>query len=382
MDSISSFFRTGHGTAQIGQLDSSFLGTQLDSSYTDTENGRDLLDSLSGKIKFLDVVNVNVDFFHGFVYNLQTESEWYLANNIITHNCRHSVHPWIETMELIRDPDAVKKAMEFSNQPFIDSRDEKERQLYKEQQDENRRFRNDLYQYERYKQVLGEDAPESLTAFRRIKKADGASWERLQKDYRRTNLHQASGYVKKPDSIKNDYSDFKPLDLNEADKSELLNLHELSKETGWEHGNISIDGAFEKPFTNKEQGIVSLPNDIKTKIAEAKGKTVKIYHSHTNITPPSGADFRQLFRENVDEIQVIAYNKDAFVSRIGDGWLPDENDFEKYLFEIRGVVDTDIVEFPGFDGWTYAERKYMAIREQSYRIARNYGWTLEGDNIL
>ena len=34
------------------------------------------------------VVSVNRDPFHGFVYNLQTESGWYIANGIIVHNCR------------------------------------------------------------------------------------------------------------------------------------------------------------------------------------------------------------------------------------------------------------------------------------------------------
>ena len=33
-------------------------------------------------------------FIH--VYNLHTEGEWYSANGIITHNCRHSFYPYYE----------------------------------------------------------------------------------------------------------------------------------------------------------------------------------------------------------------------------------------------------------------------------------------------
>jgi len=31
--------------------------------------------------------------------------------------------------------------------------------------------------------------------------------------------------------------------------------------------------------------------------------------------------------------------------------------------------------------WSLEERNYMAIKEQAYRIARNYGWTIEGGRM-
>ena len=37
-------------------------------------------------------------FIH--VYNLQTEGEWYSANGIITHNCRHSFYPFFEGLSI------------------------------------------------------------------------------------------------------------------------------------------------------------------------------------------------------------------------------------------------------------------------------------------
>lgn len=104
--------------------------------------------------------------------------------NNVHPNCRHVIAPWVESVRTLEE---VEEAIKFSNQPFTDSRKQAEIDLYKEQQGNNRRLRNDLYQYERYKAVLGEDAPKSPMAFRRIKKADGEQWRFMQLDYRRRN---------------------------------------------------------------------------------------------------------------------------------------------------------------------------------------------------
>jgi len=42
------------------------------------------------------VVGVDIQSFHGFVYNLQTGNEHYVANGVIVHNCRCSVTAWRE----------------------------------------------------------------------------------------------------------------------------------------------------------------------------------------------------------------------------------------------------------------------------------------------
>lgn len=45
------------------------------------------------------IVNIERKFTQGsfvHVYNLSTEGEWYFANNIITHNCRHNFYPFFK----------------------------------------------------------------------------------------------------------------------------------------------------------------------------------------------------------------------------------------------------------------------------------------------
>jgi hypothetical protein len=92
-------------------------------------------------------------------------------------NCRHSVHPWVESLQTDEETQAE---IARSNKPFEDTRPEAEKDLYTQQQLDARQMRQDRYQYERYKARLGDDAPKSFHAFRRMKKAGGDDWDGLQ----------------------------------------------------------------------------------------------------------------------------------------------------------------------------------------------------------
>ena len=104
--------------------------------------------------------------------------------NNIHPNCRHVCTPWVAEM---RTEQEIEEAMAKSNRAWTDPRSAEEQQKYNAAQDTARRARNDIYQYERYKQRLGSDAPRSYRTFRRIKKAGGEQWEFMQLDYRRRN---------------------------------------------------------------------------------------------------------------------------------------------------------------------------------------------------
>ncbi|MEM5769168.1 MAG: phage minor capsid protein, partial [Bacillota bacterium] len=110
--------------------------------------------------------------------------------------CRHSVSAWIESLQT---PEEVEAAIQKSNQPFEDSRSQQEIDLYNSQQGENRRVRQDLYRYERYKARLGEDAPKSFHRFRQEKKRGGNSWGKVQLDYRRRCRLQNAPSLALPD---------------------------------------------------------------------------------------------------------------------------------------------------------------------------------------
>lgn len=55
-----------------------------------------VLDAFSGKVFADRVLKVSRSNFAGHVYNLQTSTGWYVANNIITHNCRCWVTPVVD----------------------------------------------------------------------------------------------------------------------------------------------------------------------------------------------------------------------------------------------------------------------------------------------
>ena len=59
-----------------------------DNVAADAELARNLLLGGAGSVALDHVVGVDVVPFHGVVYNLQTIGGWYIANSIITHNCR------------------------------------------------------------------------------------------------------------------------------------------------------------------------------------------------------------------------------------------------------------------------------------------------------
>ena len=106
-------------------------------------------------------------------------------------NCRCVAVPWIEEMQ---SPEERQAAIEKGSQPLRDERSDKEKALYTQQQSDRRQMRADLIQYERYKARLGSDAPQTFSAFRRVKNAGGDWWEALQKEYRQRfeNVHNSS----------------------------------------------------------------------------------------------------------------------------------------------------------------------------------------------
>jgi len=52
-----------------------------------------------GKVFVDDIVDIKIEPFHGYVYNLQTKDGFYTANGIITHNCRCYITPHIIATE-------------------------------------------------------------------------------------------------------------------------------------------------------------------------------------------------------------------------------------------------------------------------------------------
>ena len=168
--------------SQRRKANAALFSSQPDNIYTDTEDCTDLFNSLSGNIKFLDIVDIENDFFTGHVYNLQTKSNWYVANNIITHNCEHRFNAVVLELE---DSETIAAKTKFSNRP-IENPGQTQKQLdrYYKDQDKKAKKWSDFQQYERYKSRLGEDnVPKSFSGFRAMKKSGNDNWQNLSKSY-------------------------------------------------------------------------------------------------------------------------------------------------------------------------------------------------------
>ena len=85
--------------------------------------------------------------------------------------------------------------------------------------------------------------------------------------------------------------------------------------------------------------------------------------------------------ESVDRIPVIAHSEDVYSVYIGDGEKPDINEFRNAVNIIANEIYNSLRDYQGFADWTREERNYASIREQAYRVARNFKWTMEGGYI-
>lgn len=171
--------------AQVAESNPLVTGLALNFGDTDAKDGCNLLDSLSGKVEFLDVAHVQVDSFSGHVYNLHTQSGWYLANGIITHNCAHRLLPYVWTQKTDKEQQA---ALAASTKPFdLDPRSEKERAQYEAAQRKNAERLRDRKQWERYRDTLGRENVPGFSGFRRMKAAGSENYRFMRLDYLRQN---------------------------------------------------------------------------------------------------------------------------------------------------------------------------------------------------
>ena len=129
------------------------------------------------------------------------------------------------------------------------------------------------------------------------------------------------------------------------------------------------------PCTEVERGAVKMP------ISSVDEGGLRLYHSHTNDTPHSATDLKQLLNEKVEEVGVVTRNGDGFTVSVGDGWIPTKEEFEDTVKRIADEVNRDLLDDSNFFELKIEERNYVAIREQTYRICREFKWELQGGSL-
>lgn len=76
--------------------DVSLMQDISDDVFGRTVLASNILDRYSTQIKVDNIVAIDVKFSFTHVYNLETENSWYVANGIITHNCRCLLLPYFD----------------------------------------------------------------------------------------------------------------------------------------------------------------------------------------------------------------------------------------------------------------------------------------------
>lgn len=101
-------------------------------------------------------------------------------------NCRCSVLPYV--IEYEQDEDIQKKIEDSKDfDPTKDTRTQKQKKAYKDMQDARRKARQEMKDYDKIKGVLGDDAPKTLGAYRRMKREKSKGYLKLQSKMRALN---------------------------------------------------------------------------------------------------------------------------------------------------------------------------------------------------
>lgn len=135
-----------------------------------------------------ELTHKETSFYNGYVYNLETKPHYYVYNNIVTHNCLHSL---IKYTTIGKTDEQIRKDIAFSdptlNPLSRDPRTKKQIKAYREKERNRRKLLADMKQWRKYRAVLGDKAYKTFETFRKHKQADDAVYKKLQAEYRKQN---------------------------------------------------------------------------------------------------------------------------------------------------------------------------------------------------
>ena len=132
-----------------------------------------------------ELSHVSTSMYNGRVYNLQTQYGFYTYNNIITHNCLHTLLPWTPAGRSKEEIEKIKRFSSFrTNPPSIDPRTQKQIDAYRRKEEGRAKWLQDYRQWERYRITLGDKCPKTFATFQRHKRADDEKYKEWMKLYR------------------------------------------------------------------------------------------------------------------------------------------------------------------------------------------------------
>lgn len=237
----------------------------------------------------------------------------------------------------------------------------------------------DVYK-EIYDNAEGDTWQEKLNSMRREKYAknkdeiNAKKRENYAERQQSIKVAQSDEDTKQPLSVKGDFSEYSPLELEQSEIELLKQLHNFAVDTNNEYGMAIYDGGQTDYITDNKH------NDV-TIVFPKDAKNVRLLHSHTDDSPLSHIDLSALVKDNISGTTNISINNDVWSVRIGNGIKPTKEEFAEISNICYDEAIRTISEHPDFYNWTVQERYYMLIRERMYRICNSFEWELSAGNI-
>lgn len=98
-------------------------------------------------------------------------------------NCQHTIRPYMTEFKTQQEIQKEKDKWKRWN-PEKDDRSAANKKAYEKEQAIRRRVNTEKKQYAKIKVALGDKAPKTIGAYRRMKRANSKSWQKLQAEYR------------------------------------------------------------------------------------------------------------------------------------------------------------------------------------------------------
>lgn len=132
--------------------------------------------------------HVATSFYDGYVYNFESKYGFYSYNNIVTHNCLHSLIRYTTAGKTEKQIERMKEFSSFEKRPAdVDYRSKKQIEAYRNKEAERARYRADVKQFEKYKAAGVEGMPVNFETFEKHKRAGDDVYKGWESKFRSIN---------------------------------------------------------------------------------------------------------------------------------------------------------------------------------------------------
>ena len=147
----------------------------------------------NGVLVISQLAHISTSEYHGKVYNLQTRDGFYVYNNIVTHNCLHSISPYTTVGRSDREIQDIKDFSSFEkNPPSVDPRTEKQIKAYRAKEKARAQWLREYRTWQSYRMTVGDPVPKTFATFQKHRAADDEKWKTWRKLYREANAESSA----------------------------------------------------------------------------------------------------------------------------------------------------------------------------------------------